>query len=208
MRRVLVTCALLGCLAGSGCADMGLSNPFANGAPAITNNGVEVAQSDLLGIVLPSGMRRFPSHGYRLSNLNGGEGLEVLRGNIGGGALMNSLHTALSAQGWNVRSCWRKDDRILSVYESASRVAVIRISAQAMLSVLEIWAGTRLPDGSPLNIPFSVPSNRGSAPAPGSDAGGFEPEGAPQDWGGTSPGMSPSPSGGWGDSGGLEERTL
>ena len=208
MRRLLVTCVLLGGLAGGGCADMGISNPFGGSSPMITNNGVEVAQSDLLGVVLPSGMRRFPSHGYRLSSLNGGEGLEVLRGSVGGGSLMNSLHTGLSAQGWNVRSCWRKDDRIMCVYENQSRVAVIRISSQAMLSLLDIWAGSRLPDGSPLNIPVAPPASGGSAASPSSsDSGGFEPEGTPQDWGGSSP--SSSSSGGWGgSSGGLEERPL
>lgn len=207
MRRLLVTCVLLGGLAGSGCADMGISNPFAGGAPSITNNGVEVAQSDLLGVVLPSGMRRFPTHGYRTSGVNGGEGLEVLRGSVGGGALMSSLHTGLSAQGWNVRSCWRKDDRIMCVYENPTRMAVIRISSQAMLSLLEIWAGTRLPDGRPLNIPAEPPASRGVPAASAPDSGGFEPEGAAQDWGGT-PSSSPS-SGGWGGgSGGLEERPL
>lgn len=211
MRRLLVTCVLLGGLAGGGCAEMGISNPFAGGAPMITNNGVEVAQSDLLGVPLPSGMRRFPSHGYRLSGLNGGEGLEVLRGDVGGGVLMNSLHTGLSAQGWNVRSCWRKDDRLMCVYESPTRMAVIRISSQAMLSLLEIWAGSRLPDGSPLNIPVAPPSSGGgwgSSSSSPADSGGFEPEGTAQDWGGSSPAAS-SPSGGWGSgSGGLEERPL
>lgn len=203
MRRMLVTCVLLGGLAGGGCAEMGISSPFAGGPPSITNNGVEVAHSDLLGIALPPGMRRFPSHGYRTSNLNGGEGLEVLRGNIGGGALMNSLHTALSAQGWNVRSCWRKDDRLLCVYESQTRMAVIRISAQTVLSLLEIWAGTRLPDGSPLTIPVNPAAAREGVAPSAPDSGGFEPESSAQDW-------SSSPSaGGWGGgSGGLEERPL
>lgn len=209
MRRLLVTCVLLGGLAGSGCADMGISNPFAGSTPAITNNGVEVAQSDLLGIALPLGMRRFPSHGYRISGLNGGEGLEVLRGTIGSADLLSSLHTGLSAQGWNLRSCWRKDGRLLCVYENQLRVAVIRIASQAMLSVLEIWVGARLPDGSPLNIPAPAASGQGSfQPSAGQDNGGFEPEGTTQDWGGSAPAAPYSPSGSWGGSGGLEERPL
>lgn len=96
----------------------------------------------------------------------------------------------------------------MCVYESQTRMAVIRISSQAMLSLLEIWVGSRLPDGSPLNIPVAPPSSGGFASSPSSpDSGGFEPEGTPQDWGGSSP--APSSSGGWGGgSGGLEERPL
>lgn len=206
MRRLLVTCALLGGLAGSGCAGMNIANPFAGGTPSVTNNGVEAAQSELLGVALPPGMRRFPSHGYRTSSVNGGEGLEVLRGPQDGGALMHSLHTALNAQGWNVRSCWRRNDRILCVYDNQTRMAVIRISSQAMLSLLEIGTGTRLPDGSPLNIPLTPSSGRGTPSPSDPGTGGFEPEGTARDWNASPP--SASQESGIRDSGGLEERTL
>lgn len=205
MRRLLVTCALLGGLAGGGCAGMDIANPFAGGAPAVTNNGVEAARSELLDVALPQGMRRFPSHGYRAPSASGGEGLEVLRGPQDAAFLMRSLHAALNAQGWQLRSCWRRHD-ILSVYENQTHVAVIRISSQAMLSLLEIWTGTRLPDGSPLNIPLPPSPGRESPSTAAPDTGGFAPEGTTQDW--ENPPRPAAPASGIRDSGGLEERTL
>ena len=81
MRRPLVIIALLALLATlSGCATIGLENPFSNDP---LTGGTDTTTSLLLGVPTPAGMQRYGSHGFQDFGPGGGrQGLEVLRGKV------------------------------------------------------------------------------------------------------------------------------
>lgn len=79
-------------------------------------------------------------------------------------------------------------------------MAVLTFESQAVLTIMNIWTGDRLPDGAPL--PMQDAADAAPAP-PAGDSGGF----------GDSGGMNTAPQGGhgggsYGAGGGLQERNL
>ncbi|MGE9984295.1 hypothetical protein [Desulfovibrio sp. SGI.169] len=205
MRRTLVTLTLgLVLAAAQGCASVGVGNPFSNDP---LTGGVDAASSHLLGVPLPAGMQRYASHGYMNYGAGGGrEGLETLRGNVDAAQAAQSMFTALQGQGWQLRLSLRKGDRSLYFYDKGNSLAVLAFRRQTVLTILEIWTGERLPDGSALSLPGAA-ENGVELPAeeypPISDAapGGPAP-GATEHWGGgVDQGGGPGASG-------LQERNL
>ena len=155
MRRQLVISILALALGAfgllSGCASMGLENPFANDP---LTGGVDTATSTLLNVPLPAGLQRYSSHGYSATNASGArEGLEVLRGRVNAGATAMELFSALKSHGWQLRLALHKEDHMLQVYEKGAEMAVLTFRSQAVLTILEIWVGQRLPDGATLDMP-------------------------------------------------------
>ena len=205
MRRPLVIIALLALLATlSGCATIGLENPFSNDP---LTGGTDTTTSLLLGVPTPAGMQRYGSHGFQDFGPGGGrQGMEVLRGKVDTGFAAQIMYSGLQSQGWQLRLALRKGARAVYVYDRGSTMAVLSFDSQTLLTVLNIWVADRLPDGSPL--PMQDAANTGSASSDGSggmggsgDAGGMNT--APQ---GGQPGRSGGTSGSGG--GGIQERNL
>ncbi|MDE5879255.1 MAG: hypothetical protein K2G99_04420 [Desulfovibrio sp.] len=135
----------------SGCASMGLENPFSSDP---FTGGVDTSTSALLNVPLPAGFQRYASHGYSATTATGGrEGLEVLRGNVNAGAAAMELFSALKSHGWQLRLALHKAEHMLEVYEKGGEMAVLTFRSQAVLTILEIWLGQRLPDGATLEMP-------------------------------------------------------
>lgn len=215
MRRTLVTLALgLVLAAAQGCASMGVGNPFSNDP---LTGGADVTSSQLLNVPLPSGMQRYASHGYMNYGADGErEGLETLRGNVDASQAAQSMFTVLQSQGWQLRLSQRKGDRSLYVYDKGNSLAVLAFRRQTVLTILEIWVGSRLPDGSALSLPGGSDSGAelsGEEYAPlGNESGQSAPTpppvpGTTEQWGAGAPAGSGDAVGA-GTSGGLQERTL
>ncbi len=206
MRRTLVT-LVLGLLfaAATGCASFGVGNPFSNDP---LTGGTAAGVSQLLDVPLPVGMERYASHGYLTYAVDGGrEGLETLRGNVDASRAAQSLFTALQSQGWQLRLSLRKGDRAVYVYEKGTTLAVLAFRRQTVLTILEIWSGSRLPDGASLSLPGSESPTAelpGEAYPPLDTTGAAEPAASPRPAPGTTEQWGGSATG----SGGLQERSL
>lgn len=193
MPRLFVTlclCAL--CALAGGCASMGIENPFSSGGNR---------QSQLLGVSLPSGMSLSSDH----SRVSGSEGVEVAFGQVESAVAAQHLFNSLQGAGWQMRLQQTRPGKGIYVYESGDRLAVIHVESQTVQTVVTICAGSRLPDGSMLNLP--VASDAADSGGEGDGFGGGGLDTTPQS-GGTPPvGTSES----WGApalSGGLQERSL
>jgi hypothetical protein len=179
-----------------GCNGLGIRNPFP-GDPL--TGGSEAATSRLLDIPLPPGMERYLSHGYQTYGAHGGrEGLESLRGNIDLNKAIQSLHASLVVQGWQLRISLRKGDRAVQIYERGEALALLSFRRQTVMTILEIWTGGRLPDGS---VPDLADGRDGQSRAPGSGDPLAPVPGTVEQWGET-------PGGSDGSSGSLRERAL
>ena len=206
MRRQLVI-SILALFLGAlcllpGCASMGLENPFSNDP---LTGGVDTATSSLLNVPLPAGLQRYSSHGYSATNSSGGrEGLEVLRGHVNAGATAMEIFSALKSHGWQLRLALHKDDHMLQVYEKGTEMAVLTFRSQAVLTILEIWVGQRLPDGAALEMPVQ-PEDTGES---GVELAGEEygPLDGSESSGGGSGASAPAP--GTVEQWGVEERSL
>ena len=208
MRRPLVIIALLALLATlSGCATIGLENPFSNDP---LTGGTDTTTSLLLGVPTPAGMQRYGSHGFQDFGPGGGrQGLEVLRGKVDTGFAAQIMYSGLQSQGWQLRLALRKGARAVYVYDRGATMAVLTFDSQTLLTVLNIWVADRLPDGSPL--PMQDAANTGSASSGGADGPGG------MGGSGDAGGMNTAPQGGQSGrsggtsgsgSGGIQERNL
>ena len=205
MRRQLVT-SILAFFASvallSGCASMGLENPFASDP---FTGGVDTTTRALLKVPLPAGLQRYPSHGFSGTTSGGGrQGLEVLRGNVNAGACAMEIFSALKSHGWQLRLALHKEDHMLQVYEKGPEMAVLTFRSQAVLTILEIWLGERLSDGATLEMPLEDPGvSGGGAELPGEEYGPLN-EAGESSGGGTAPAPKPGTVEQWG----VEERAL
>ena len=208
MRRPLVIIALLALLATlSGCATIGLENPFSNDP---LTGGTDTTTSLLLGVPTPAGMQRYGSHGFQDFGPGGGrQGMEVLRGKVDTGFAAQIMYSGLQSQGWQLRLALRKGARAVYVYDRGATMAVLTFDSQTLLTVLNIWVADRLPDGSPLPMQDAASTGSGGSGSSGEsgglggsgDAGGMNT--APQ---GGQPGRSGGTSGSGGS--GIQERNL
>ena len=209
MRRPLVILVLLAVFATiQGCASIGLENPFSSDP---LTGGTDAPTSQLLGVAAPAGMQRYASHGFQ-SFGPGGErqGLEVLRGQVNTAFAAQIMHSGLQSQGWQLRLALRKGARAVYVYDRGAAMAVLTFESQALLTIMNIWTGDRLPDGAPLPMQDAADAADAAAAPPAGDSGGS----------GDSGGMNTAPQGGPGGQGGnygggnnsggggLQERTL
>lgn len=119
------------------------ANPFTGGEP--------VGTSRLLGLSVPGGMELYASHGFEGSAQDGSsQGLEVMRGYISAPEAASYMFSGMRGQGWNLRQSVSRESQSLQVYEKGDRMATILMRPQAALTIMEIWTGPRLPDGSVL----------------------------------------------------------
>lgn len=138
-----------------GCSSLGIDYPFRN--DPITG-GVDTQTSSLLNIPIPAGFQRYPSHGFISSSATGArEGLEVFRGNVNPSSAALSLFDSLHNLGWQLCLSLRKGKKMLYLYQRQQDFIIISFYQQGMLTILEIWSGEKLPDGSTLS-PLSEPS--------------------------------------------------
>lgn len=173
----------------SGCAQLGIDNPFANDP---LTGGVDASTSRLLGVKIPAGLQVYPSHGYVETTPAGvRQGLETYRGNIDGTAAALNLFNTLQQHGWELRMSLRKGDRSLALYQRDNDFAVVTFHRQGMLTILEIWAGPKLPDGSILGYQKSHENEESGISMPGEEYGPLEEEkgdaprqGTVEQWGG------------------------
>lgn len=142
---------LLLCMAlFSGCADMQFSNPFTNDP---LTGGQDATTSILLETPLPQGMQRYSSHGFIATGENGSpNGLETFRGNIDGNGTALAMFNALKAGGWDLRMQNRKGERAVYVYEKGGDIAALVFRRQGVLTIMEVWRGSRLENGTILGI--------------------------------------------------------
>ncbi|MDR2821144.1 MAG: hypothetical protein LBB60_11520 [Desulfovibrio sp.] len=153
----------------AGCAHLGISNPFFNDS----NTAAPTRTSRLLGVPLPPGMKHV---GPQSNDI---QGMEMLSGDVDASDAALSLFTALQGQGWQLRLSQRKGDRSIYAYERSGVLAVLALRRQTVATVLEIWTGPRLPDGSMLTLPSSpgdggVPDHWGTGGSGGASSGGLQ----------------------------------
>ncbi len=215
MRRPLVILAvtLLAALM-AGCSTLEISNPFTNDP---LTGGVDTGTSQLLGVSIPAGMQRFPTHGYQTTGASGAQGLEIFRGDADMGFAAQIMYNGLKGQGWQLRMAQRKGIRSVYVYERGAAIATLTIERETVGTVLAIWVADRMPDGATL----PMQENTGASGYGGSNSGsgGGSSSGYTESSGGSSGGMNSSPkpgfteswggnSGNSGNKGGLQERNL
>lgn len=142
---ILVCAALF-----TGCADMQFSNPFTSDP---LTGGQDATTSILLETPLPQGVQRYSSHGFIATGENGSpNGLETFRGNIDGNGAAVTMFNALKANGWNLRMQYRKGERAVYIYEKNGDMAAIVFRRQGVLTIMEVWRGPRLENGTILGI--------------------------------------------------------
>lgn len=124
----------------AGCADFAYNNDPLTG-------GIDSQSSSLAGIPMPAGWQFYPSHSYAEPG-NAAQGLETWRSSMDPQAAAMSFFNTLSQGAWQLRLFLRKSDRILCLYQKDGEYLVLSFRKQGMLTILEIWAGTALPDGS------------------------------------------------------------
>ena len=193
MPRLFVTlCLFAFCALAGGCSAVGIENPFSSGVSR---------QSQLLGVSLPSGMSLSADH----SRVSGNEGVEVAFGQVESAVAAQHLFNNLQGAGWQLRLQQTRPGKGIYVYESGDRLAVIHVEPQTVQTVVTICAGSRLPDGSMLNLPVARSGAEDGGEGEGFGAGGLDT--TPQS--GDTPPVGTSES--WGapaSSGGLQERAL
>lgn len=158
MRRA-VLCLLLA-LVLQGCADLGIDNPFASGSSDVN----EVYYDQFTDIPIPRDLTVDRSRSLVSVTQDGAKvGLVTSQGRVEMLSLTSAMIHNMSGQGWALRSS-TTGPRMMQVYEKDNRFAVLYYYEQAMSMAMEIWVGTRLPDGV-LPVP-STGGTSGSYPAP------------------------------------------
>lgn len=145
MRQSFLCFLMLLTALSAGCSFGGFKNPFVSDP---LTGGVNAATSDILGVALPPGLQRFSAHGHIDHN---GEGLETLRGAINSTAAALELFNTLKDAGWQLRMSLRENSRAVYLYQKDGEYAIIAFHPQGMLTIVEIWRGAALPDGSMLS---------------------------------------------------------
>lgn len=178
----------------AGCSSLGLQSPFPNDP---LTGGVDAKSSALLGIPIPSGLQRYPSHGFIATGASGGrEGLETFRGYIDGKAASLNLFNTLRQHGWELKLSLRKGDRSVTLYQRDKEFAIITFHRQGMLTILEIWVAPELPPGSVLsyqngNGTNGIEGEESDISLPGEEYGPLDEKesrparGAVEQWGGS-----------------------
>ena len=150
MHRPLVTLPIIALLFFlSGCSGMG-------GFGGMTASGGRPTPSSvLLGVALPAGTEYFPSH----SSISGQDGVEILRSSSGPAVCAGTIASGLQARGWKVR---------LSQTSG--------IQTPPMQTLVQIAAGTQLPDGATVTLPvMSQHTGTPSSATGGTDSAQSEP---------------------------------
>lgn len=180
--KIMLLAAILAPLPA--CSWIGMKNPFTSDP---LTGGVNASQSNLLNIPLPAGMQSYPYHSFVKTTLSGQkEGLETYRGNASVNSAAITMFNSLKLNGWQLRLCLRKNDRSLYIYQKGQEIAAIVFHMQGMLTIMEIWAGERLPDGATLD--FAKNDNEPDESIAGEEYGPIEEskaaQGTVEQWGG------------------------
>ena len=207
---VILAVTLLAALM-AGCSTMEISNPFTNDP---LTGGVDTGKSQLLAVSTPSGMQRFPTHGYQVPGTGGTQGLEIFRGDVDIAFAAQAMYNGLQSQGWHLRQAQRKGIRGVYVYERGSSIATLTVEREAVGTVLAIWVADRMPDGAafPMQENTGASGYGGGSGSSGSSASGGTSGYSESTGGGGGMNSAPKPgfSESWGGSnkGGIQERNL
>lgn len=189
MRRAVIVAGILIQFL-TGCSYFGLQSPFGEKDPL--TGGVDASQSGLLGVRTPSGFQIYPSHGYSAPGSSGKrKGLETWRGYVNETNASLSMFNTLKKAGWQLRSDGRMGHRSLQIYEKKGELAALTFHKQGMLTIMEIWLGPKLPNGSKLDLPSGnnpeeTPSLAGEEFGPIEESEGAKiPDRAIETWGGS-----------------------
>ena len=169
MHRPLVTLPIIALLFFlSGCSGMG-------GFGGMTASGGRPTPSSvLLGVALPAGTEYFPSH----SSISGQDGVEILRSSSGPAVCAGTIASGLQARGWKVRLSQTSGNRGFYIFENGGRLAIVHVSIQTppMQTLVQIAAGTQLPDGATVTLPvMSQHTGTPSSATGGTDSAQSEP---------------------------------
>ena len=161
MHRPLVTLPIIALLFFlSGCSGMG-------GFGGMTASGGRPTPSSvLLGVALPAGTEFFPSH----SSISGQDGVEILRSSSGPVVCAGTIASGLQARGWKVRLSQTSGNRGFYIFENGGRLAIVHVSIQTppMQTLVQIAAGTQLPDGATVTLPVMTRHTETPSSATGS----------------------------------------
>ncbi len=202
MHRLLVTLTLLLLPVLAGCA--GHAIPFTG---TTAGGGMVAHESKLLGIAIPRGMDFYPEH----SQIEGADGMEILRGTASPALCAASVSNGLQDSGWKARLGYATETRALYAFEREGRLAVINIQPQSGFTLLTIYTSSTPPQGVPIPVRkkadysfgFGSSSSSNSEPAPNEP----EPYDIPAQEEGTG-GLSTAPLSSSEGSGTFEERDL
>lgn len=150
-KNVILFLALILTIPVIGCASLGVQNPFSTDP---LTGGQNASTSLLLGVPIPSGMQKYPSHGYTSTSDDGQvQGLETYRGNVDSSYAATTMFNGLQNAGWHLRMQNRKGGRAVYVYQKGNALADIVFHRQGVLTIMEIWESPRLEDGVSLTRP-------------------------------------------------------
>lgn len=180
-KNVILFLALILTISICGCSSLGIQTPFGNDP---LTGGQDATTSLLLGVPIPAGMQRYPSHGYTSTGVDGQtQGLETYRGNVDSNYAATTMFNGLQSAGWHLRMQNRKGDRAVYVYQKGKSLADIVFHRQGILTIMEIWESARLEDGMSLLRPDeenSTPSLAGEEYGPLDEP---KPRGQSESWG-------------------------
>lgn len=145
--------------------------------------GVDSRSSALIHIPLPSGLQYYPSHS-RISGGDRKEGLETFRGYVDPASCASSFYSNFRQAGWNLRLREQAGNRAAYVYQKGDEMAVLIFQAQGMLTIVQIWAGSRLADDAALD-PGDLRSGESWTSLPGESwpPAGSAQQGTEEKWG-------------------------
>lgn len=197
MQRLLVTLTLLLLPVLAGCA--GHTIPFTG---TTAGGGVVAHESKLLGIAIPKGMDFYPEH----SQIEGADGMEILRGTASPTLCATSVTNALQDAGWKARLGYATETRALYAFEKQGRLAVINIQPQSGFTLMTIYTSATPPHGVPIPVRKKADYSFGfgSSSSSSSDAGSSDIPAQEEGTGGLSTAPETSSEGG----GTFEERDL
>ncbi len=139
--RMLV--CLLAVLVLQGCA-LGIDNPFSSPG---TDVG-EVYYDQFPDIPIPRDLTVDRSRSLVSSTVDGAKvGLVTAEGNVEMLSLTSAMAHNMTGQGWALRSA-TTGPRMMQIYEKDNRYAVLYYYEQTLSAAMEMWVGTRLPEGA------------------------------------------------------------
>lgn len=160
---VLALCATL-----TGCAEVGMPNPFTPTPASIT----DVYYSQFADIPIPNVMKSVPANSLVTPSQSGQKvGLETFEGRVETASLANAMIHNMARQGWSLRGSM-SGKRTLQLHEKGDMYAVLYFYDQTISTAMEVWVLNRL-SGVANIMPYSDPTTpqllgTGTSPLPSS----------------------------------------
>lgn len=151
----------LSLLALTGCADLGITNPFAS-----TSDVKDVYLSQFPDIPIPADMKSVPKYTMVTPTQDGTKvGLETLEGRVDSASLANAMIHNMARQGWSLRGSV-SGKRSMQLHEKDQRFAVLYLYDQTIDTRMEVWVLNRLAGGGYTGTGFESLSGAGMSTRP------------------------------------------